>query len=187
VVVRFVSLQVENKTQFRFTYAGRELDKEWRKHMNSIRNTYELSTEYEGYTKKPDIRLCGVPRIPRVLGAIDTFWGIKAKLANKGGKVVGNHQLKEGLWLDVSQQVHRLHSGRPGVLCTGALWYTFEFDCVLDGQDALALQGFPEFVASSDLFSSSEKRRLAGEAYHLGSFAAVAFAWYCNPWGQFWK
>jgi hypothetical protein len=178
-------LKVEAKSTS--LYAARELDKDWRRHNSSICRKHGITDDYDGWSKRPDVLLSGVPRLPRVVQAIDSFWGIKAKMASKSIRAVGSAELKRNLWLDISQQVHRLHSGAPGVLCTSGLWYSFEHDQCLDGEDVMTLQGFPRAVASDTDFTSSEKRRLAGEAFHLGSFGIVAYAWYVNPWGRWWK
>jgi hypothetical protein len=167
-------------------YGAREGMKQWRMNSNTLKQKHGLN-EYTGYTKRPEVKLSGVPQVPRLLDALDTFWGVRVMDAKDRMPPPTSAQLKKNLWLDLSQQIHRLHSGKPGVLCTGALWYNFEADVVLDGQDALSLQGFPDVVSKDVDLSASEKRRLAGESYHLGTFASVAFAVYLCPWGAWWK
>jgi hypothetical protein len=91
--------------------------------------------------------------------------------------------------LDISQQISRTAgtSGNPGVLTTSSMWYSFEEDVVLDGQDMMAIQGFPDTVSTDSSFSNFDRRHFAGEAFHLPSFGTVVWAWFLNPWGPWWK
>jgi hypothetical protein len=179
--------QASDSTKANLVYEAREKQREWRKNSNSVKQKHGLPPDYQGFTTRDDVTLSGVPRTPRFLDAIDTFWGIKVLGTLRAVPAVTSAQLKEGLWLDLSQQVHRLKSGKPGGLCTSGLWYSFEADSVLDGRDVLALQGFPDSVSHDDEFSSSEKRHMAGESYNLSTFAIVAYAMHLSPWGPWWR
>jgi hypothetical protein len=94
--------------------------------------------------------------------------------------------VKAGLWLNISQNIDRIGSGTPGVLCTSGLWYSYEVDAVLDGCDALMLQGHPECLTHDPDLSTSEKRVLAGESYHLPSCGVAMYALFLNPWAPWW-
>ncbi len=169
------------------SYAAVESSKRWRKNSNDIKQNNGVSPGFDGFTSMPGIECTGLPTLARTRDAVDTFWGIRMMSEAKKGKIVGVRAMRQGMWIDASQQVSRLHSGRPGALCTGGLWFSYEEDACLDGQDVMSLQGFPLSLSSDGRFSSSEKRRLAGEAYFLGSFGCVAWAWFLNPWGAWWK
>ena len=71
--------------------------------------------------------------------------------------------LKKGLWQDLSQNMRSktIGPGTPGAQCTTAMWYSFEADAVLDGEDALHLQGFPDSVARDTSFGQNERKELA--------------------------
>ncbi len=164
-----------------------ETSKKWRRKTVSLKNQYEVDTRYSGYTTRPEIELCGIPTSDRFRDAINSFWVIQMALAADKGHVPASIDLRRNLWLDVSQEISRLHSGKPGALCSSGCWYSFEQDFALDGQDRLCLQGFPDRVSSDPDTNSVEKRRLAGEAYNLACYSTVAFAVYLNPWGAWWK
>jgi hypothetical protein len=115
------------------------------------------------------------------------MWGVKVNAKAKAGRVPTSADVKKDLWINLSQNVDRIGLGKPGALCTSGLWYTFQEDTVLDGQDALTLQGHPESLAKDVALTSSEKRILAGESYQLACVGAAMFSIYLNPWGSWWK
>ena len=133
--------------------------------------------------------LVGVPDHPRFGDAVDVFWALKLNQAVKSGQGVSSAELRKDLWLDVSQQISRTatHNGLLGVLTTSSLFYSYERDCVLDGEDTLCIQGFPKAVSMDDELSNHEKQHLAGEAFHLGTVGSVIYAAYLNPWGPWWS
>ncbi len=143
-----------------------------------------MSTGYQGYTTRPEVKLVGVPQLPRHLDKLNLVWGIrlKGRLPNESSA-----DLKRGLWCDVSQNVHRgSQLGLGGTLTTSTLMYSFERDCVLDGEDHMRLQGWPIALAASDDFSSAEKKELAGEGYNLACLAVACTGCYFNPYGSWW-
>ncbi len=74
--------------------------------------------------------------------------------------------------------------GLGGTICRSSLWHSLEQDIVIDGVDALTLQGWPSSCAMHAGFSDAEKKEMAGEGCHLGCFALFATAFYLNPYGQ---
>ncbi len=115
-------------------------------------------------------------------------WALR--LSATRGTLLSSRELKKGVWQDLSQNLSRgrgLAEGLGGTLTKGSLWYSFDKDCVLDGCDALLLQGWPFDVAEDFAWSDAEKRELAGEGYHLGCFALVSVGFYLNPYGPWWK
>jgi hypothetical protein len=162
-----------------------ETAREWRAHSARTRQKHTLSAGFAGYSTRPEVKLHGVPNNPRLVDKLDIVWGMELK---RHPAEVTSAQVKAGLFCDLSQNVHRSTGKLNGcTLCTSSCIYSFEKDCVLDGEDAMLLQGWPLDVAASDELSSAEKQELAGEGFHLPSFALVASAFYMNPWGSWWK
>ncbi len=168
-----------------------EAGRAWRKHTRGVKDKYNIVdiTAKSPYTSRPEVKLLGMPRTDRFLDAVNTYWGIKLIKAVAANKGYSSSDLRSGLWLDVSQSIHRTasHLGGPGVLTTSSLPYSFEFDTVIDGEDMLSIQGFPKSVSMDDDFSSFEKHQLAGESFHLGVVGVESYALYLNPWAPWWQ
>ena len=67
------------------------------------------------------------------------------------------------------------------------MWYSFEKDCAIDGYDMMRLQGWPRDIIEGCDLSEHELKELAGEGYHLGSFASVATGFFLNPYAPWWS
>jgi hypothetical protein len=168
-------------------YPSQDAQKKWRARAGELKAKCGLPADYKGFTTRSDIRLSGVPRGARYLDAIDTMFGSVLKSKAQHGQVPTSKEVRSGLWLDISQNVDRVGPGKQGSLCTGSIWYSFEHDMVLDGCDHLALQGHPSSLKNDPALSTTEKRFLAGESYHLPSFGTLAYAAYLNPYASWWK
>jgi hypothetical protein len=129
----------------------------------------------------------GLPKTDRMGDVVDVCWQARRIQL---GSAVGPDIAKIGLWCDPSQGVNRLPMRlHPPTLCQGTLPYSYEYDCVLSGQDALALQGFPDpfSCAPPHEFVDQEVRSLAGEAFFLPSCMSVVYAYYLNPSAPWWR
>ena len=165
----------------------KEALRQWKLHSAQQRQAAGISTDYDGYTRHSDVRLRGVPDLPRVHDKLNIRWALRLKRALAGES---SSSLKSGLWCDLSQNTHRGSGetvGFGGTLCTSSLMYSFEQDVVLDGVDTMMLQGWPRDMASSAEFTNAGKKELAGEGYHLACFALVAYGVYLNPYATWWK
>ena len=69
--------------------------------------------------------------------------------------------------------------------------YSFEYDVLLSGYDQLRLQGIPTGAApqgeGSVTFTNGQLHSLAGEAYCCPVITTVLYAYWLNPWGDWWK
>jgi hypothetical protein len=156
----------------------------WRKHSADQRERCVISSDFSGWTSRPGIKLTGVPTLPRALDRLNIMWATRLNEMKVGDT---SERLRRDLWVDLSQNPHRgSAAGTPGTLCASSLIYSFEHDCTLDGEDALLLQGWSSEFAGSSEFSTSEKREMAGEGYHIPSFAIVCLSFYLNPYGGWW-
>jgi len=171
-------LEYENKAQHR----------RWKSHSASTKNIAGLAQDTKPYTSRPDIKLLGVPEVPRVRDMIDVHWSLRLQATK--GTAWSSKKLRQGLWLDLSQNVHWGRSatqGLGGTLCKGSCWYSYEQDCVLDGIDHMLLQGWPTETANDPSLSDAERKEIAGEGYHLGSFATCVMGFFLNPYAPWWR
>ncbi len=168
-------------------YASRDATRGWRVRGNNMKQKCEVTAEYTGYTTRPELKLSGVSQHPRHYDALNALWGMKCNAHAAGGRIPTSKQVKEGLWIDLSQNLDRAASGNKSALCTSSAWYSYQHDFVLDGNDALSIQGHPEVLVQDPLLTSSQKKTLAGESFHLACFGVLMFATYLNPWAEWWK
>ncbi len=161
----------------------------WKSDGASARTNIGISSGFTGYTSRPDVRLIGVPALPRLHEALNLAWAKQMLVI--ANPLATTSDLQKNFWFDVSQGVGRKLTsslttfGRPGTLCNGGLWFSFEEGVVLDGEDFLRLQGWPRAIYLDETFTSSEKRELGSEGFHLGCFASVLYGFYinkCAPW-----
>ena len=138
-----------------------------------------FSATYSPWTKRQDVKLIGVPRLPRHLDLIDYRWGLRLQR----NPTSSSEELRTGCWANVLQLMQRSDGMGPTCLTTGAMFYSYEHDCLLDGEDFLRLQGAP--LNSGGNVSSTQLRIMGGEAFHSGSIAAVVYSLYLSkdaPW-----
>ncbi len=110
---------------------------------------------FSGWTDRPDVSLIGVPGNPRVMDRLNITWATRMKTLKASDT---SEKLRRNVWCDISQNPHRgTMSGSPGTLCVGSMPYSFEKDCTLDGEDALALQGFPIFFLPAQSLTTPKR------------------------------
>ncbi len=153
-------------------------------HSAKLRQDCGVSTDYSGYTSRPELKLHGVPNLDSAYDKLNVKWALR--LADKLPSDTSD-DLKRDLWSDLSQNPHRGAKFSGGTICTSSVMYSFEKDCVLDGEDCWRLQGWPADFATSPEFSSAEKKSLAAEGFHLPSIAVIFAAVYFNPYASWWK
>jgi hypothetical protein len=138
----------ENASTF-VEYAGRDAQKVWRQKSAASRSMNEVSSDFDGWTSRPDVKLRGVPRMSRAKNTLNVQW---ARRLGSARATATSLELRENLWCDLSQCVARKTAaagssfGLPGILCTSGLWYSFAADATLDGTDFCC----PSGVANSD-------------------------------------
>jgi len=159
---------------------------DWRKSSANVRSTIGVSADFRGWSSRPDISLIGIPKTPRVLDLLDIGWAIQLAKFGPPGSVTST-QARRGLWANVTQTVQRKPFGPPGCLATHSLWYSYEHDFTIDGQDALRLQGFPLGSAPKSSFTNAQLFDLAGEGFHAASVGSFLYAFLLNPYGPWWE
>ncbi len=160
-----------------------QLLKNWRKHSGDMRRSVGVSSEFAGWSQRPDKRLIGLPRLPRLVDVLDVAWGSRLMQAAPSETA---SSLAKDFWCNVSQAVQRtpwLFNG--GCLTPQAVWYAFERDVVLDGRDFFAIQGLPKNVKTAGL-SDSNLRDLGGDSYSCPVIATGVLALYFQPFAQWW-
>lgn len=156
--------------------------KEWRKHSGKIHSAMGVSSNFKGWTGRPDVTLNGVPRTARCMDVLDMAWAHRLSLADR---LASSSDLKADFWANVAQAVQRRPWGGPGTLTTNGVWYSFQRDTVLDGLDAMRLQGLPPSGLAG--LSNSQKKELAGEAFNVPCMASFVAALYLQPFAEWWQ
>ena len=158
-------------------------------------------------------RLLGVPRTQRVLDLLDVGWALRvacpagAAAGPGGGMRVSRgakrqpqegleqqpapqptSELKRGYWANIGQSVLRRPFFRDGgCLATSGAWHSYEYDCAIDGVDAVLLQGAAAGSTPTASFTNHQLVCLAGEAFFAASVASFTYALYLNPYGLWWR
>ena len=65
------------------------------------------------------------------------------------------------------------------------MWYSYEEDVLLDGQDHMLLQGYSLQQSTTDVISNHEKI-LAGEGFNMSSIVLATYCYYLNPYVGWW-
>ena len=66
--------------------------------------------------------------------------------------------------------------------------YSYEFDCVISGTDAMWAQGWPGTLPEGFAeFSDSQLKYFAGGGFSLPCAALVQYTYWLNPHGTWWK
>ena len=105
--------QADNRTILETGYSARDNAKAWRKHSAESRQRLDISVSYDGYTSRPDVKLVGVSNTVRCRDTLNINWAFK--LQSMTG---ASSELRAGMWSDLSQNVQRGTTFRPGTLCT---------------------------------------------------------------------
>jgi len=168
-------------------YSTQSALRNWRKHRAKLAQDLGITAEYSGYTSRHDVKLVGVPKLATAHTVLNFAWA-KRMQEFEDRPTTPSSEMRRGLFANLSQSlIWHFSSVGGSTLCASSAFYSFEQDCILDGTDMMELQGFG-YVASRDrTFSSTEKRTLAGESFHLPSYGTVVFAFYLNPYAPWWK
>jgi hypothetical protein len=164
---------------------GKDIYRNWRQYSGTERGKNGLSATYRGWSERSGVKLHGLPRVPRIIDAIDVRWGHRMKQFEKKNQRMTTEAAAEGFWSNPSQGLQRKESGEPGVLTTKSLWYSFQYDTVLDGTDYLLIQGLP--LGAAGTFSSTELKNLGGEAYHAATIGTYVYAYYLYTGAPWWR
>jgi hypothetical protein len=151
----------------------------WRNNSSSLRTQAGITVGHSPWTQRQGIELRGVPRLDRNIDMIDYRWAMRTKKKPKTDTAT----LKNNAWVNLLQQQSRHDAMNPGCLTSGALYYSYDRDCLLDGEDFMRLQGAPE--GSGGAASNRQLYNLGGEAFHAPSIAAAVYSYYLNgeaPW-----
>ena len=161
-----------------------DMQRKWRSYAVTSRNKSGVSSSFNGWTSRPDVMLHAVPRHERVLELLDLRWAQALQRAPDGST---SKQVRKNLWCDISQNPRGAEfRGSPGTQCTSSSWYSFEKDVVLDGEDQLLLQGWSSQIAAGPDMNNFDKKDLAAEGFTLPCMATCLWAFYHNPWGEWW-
>ncbi len=159
--------------------------REWRKHSGPIRQEFNVSNTFQGWSTRAGVQLRGVPKTPRVIDTIDCAWAGRLFHSSPTDTVAA---LTHNFWVNTSQAVQR----RPwsfdhaGVITPRSSWYSFAKDVALDGIDSLRVQGLPINIETTGL-EDEKLCDLAGNGYSCPVIAAALLALYWQPWAVWWQ
>ena len=123
----------------------------------------------------------------RELDVLDICWTHRRE---KIGNRIAFQAARKNLWADPTQSVQRLPYGlKPPLLAQRTRPYSYEHDCLLSGQDAMRLQGFPAGAKymPPHMFTDDQLRSLAGESYFIPNMAVLTYRYFLNPHAIWWQ
>ena len=116
--------------------------------------------------------------------------------AIQSGSISGPLSLEDitrGYGINISQGVQHfpwtkgeIGEERWSCFGTNSMWYSYAYDCALTPDMHFWVQGFPKDIDYT-MLSALEKRELAGNSFHLASFATAAYAVYADALGAWWR
>ena len=165
--------------------ASSELRK-WKAHSASVRAKYNIPSGDGAWSwvSQPGRNLSGLPQTPRVLDCLDICFAV-ARARNPQAPMA---KVAEGLLVNVSQSVGRipLTYSMP-TPATSTLVYSFKHDQIVSPMAVLRYLGWPEDLIPSTVFSSSELRKIGGNAFSVPATGLLMILLFFNPFAPWWK
>ena len=158
----------------------------WRVHSAAVRAELGISARWCNWTgpsRLADVQCRGIPQVERMLDVLDCAWAARIKRY----PILSITELRKGFFAAPSQSVARKPwSTGIGTLVSNTVFYSFELDTLIGGQDPFNLHGFPH-RDDQQHFSSNQLTKLIGESFFLPSCATVAYSFYLNPHAPWWR
>lgn len=136
------------------------------------------------WTGRPEVRLHGTPRTPRVKDLIDCAFVV---IRDSAPHSTPTTEAIDGWLVDVSQAIQRKPWSKRLTLTQNSQLYSFTHDACLSGCGNLQLMGWPRSVAPPSRFTEGDLRALAGEGYSLPWAAMIHYVMWANPFGPWWR
>ena len=157
----------------------------WKAQSSELRAQLGLPKGAKPWTARPSIALRGVPHKDRVLDLLDIAFASQMKAAPPNTPT--RHAISN-LVCDISQA----QKGKPwaeglNTARQNTTPYVFCADAIVSGCGMMCLQGWHRGACPQGLFSDSELRSMAGEAYSVPIAALIHFIMYRNPHGLWWR
>lgn len=164
--------------------AGSSVPK-WKVHSAVVRDRLRMGATSAPWTSQA--KLTGLPDNARMRDVIDVAWGARREAMPAGST---KSEMARNFFCDPTQSVSRTpwQEGLAAI-AQGSMMYSFEKDLVLSGFDHLRALGIPEDAAPGQgtvSFSDKQCRSLAGEAFGCPVVTTITYAFWLNPYGNWW-
>ena len=160
----------------------------WRQEAQTIRTKLEMNCDFEPWTRRPALKLHGIPRTPRVLECLNVkYWKMRLDMAGTAEEGV-----VEGKFVDVSQSMFRTCKGKTAktgllpVYTSSSQIYSFQHDILVTGGAQLASIGWAPEMFDLGSFSDNDCRNLSGDSFSVPWACLIQRALLSNPYAPWW-